>query len=113
MQALVMQYLKPRLDPLFGSYDDNTIRRNLVKLDIFYRDFNVKLVTQSPDYPVYIVTVFQCVSVSIQATDLIIVLNNMTNKTSPQFTIFNNDLTLWVMQYYDQKSFVSLVAGCS
>lgn len=47
-----MQYLRPKLPSTFQDGDDEVIRKNLVKLDVFYRDFVVTDVRQSPEYAV-------------------------------------------------------------
>ena len=52
VQTKVIQHLKPKLSPSFNIEDDVTFKKNLIKLDIFYRDFNQQSITQSPDYPV-------------------------------------------------------------
>lgn len=52
LQTKVINYLKPKLSPSFEIDDDVTFKKNLIKLNIFYRDFSQQNVTQSADYPV-------------------------------------------------------------
>ena len=56
-QGWLLEKYRHRLGQRFSSGNDKALRRNLLKLVLFYEELNVETITEVPAYPVYIVIV--------------------------------------------------------